>query len=359
MSFIKKLNKKPLDKAKPGPPIGFLHITEVKMPSSIRTSGNICLKIADGDPQNPDIKPYQVQQIKLPESVGGLEIVLSIEKTIPIQSTHLIFEIVELHHFHPDRTQSKHEVLWGDILSVLKQSDQEVVIFTIPNTQMNLVIKKESLQALLQQIVLPGSLIDHLSKAKSAITVLTDIGGPLSQLNPTAQLVVGLITAVITTLQQQQLCYEKLSQLFKRMASLLAYFEKIRNLKNFNNVQPVIKAMLTHMETTLAAVLEHSKSNSLKRFVDVALLSQQADKFSDLSSEFDRLFEEYNIALHLDMAILQDYGKVEESLKKLNHTEIIPGDQCLPNTRVSFLTDIDNWASDKNQPILWLYGPTD
>ncbi|TFK68146.1 WD40 repeat-like protein [Pluteus cervinus] len=357
MSFFKKSSKKPLDKAQPGPPVGFLHITEVKMPSSIRTNGNLCLKIADGDPQNPNIRPYQVHQIKFPERVDGSEIVVFAGKTIPIKSTHLILEIVELHHFHPDKSQAKHQVLWGDILYVLKQSNQEVVIFTIPKTQVDLVIKKESLKALLQQIVLPWSLIEYLSKAQLAMNLITSIGDPLSQLHSTAQLVVGLIKSVVAILQQQTLCYEKLSHLFKRMASLLSYFEKMQNLKSFNNVQPVINLMLVHMEATLQEVLEHSSSSSFKRFLDVALLSQQADKFSELSSEFDRLFEEYNTALHLDMAILQDQSKANQALERLNYTEIVPGNQCLENTRVSFLADIENWVLDRGQPVLWLHGP--
>ncbi|TFK69878.1 hypothetical protein BDN72DRAFT_943696, partial [Pluteus cervinus] len=270
---------------------------------------------------------------------------------------------VELHHFHPDISQVKHGVLWEDLLSFLKQSDQEMVTFTIPTIQVNLVIKKESLQTLLQQIVLPGSLIDYLGKVQLAMNLLSGIGDPLSQLHPTAQLVIGLINSVITILEKQKVCYEKLSHLFKRMASLLSYFEKMQNLKNFDNVQPIIKLMLVHMETTLEAVLEHCNTGSFKRFVDVALSSQQADKFSELSSEFDRLLEEYNTALHLDMATLQDQlledaaqAKIQKALERLNCIEIVPGDQCLDNTRVSFLADIKDWASDKEQPIVWLYG---
>ncbi|TFK72361.1 hypothetical protein BDN72DRAFT_334664 [Pluteus cervinus] len=150
------------------------------------------------------------------------------------------------------------------MLSILKQSDQEVVVYTIPNTSVKLTVKQGSLSTLLQQTV-PGSLIEFLGKAKSAIDLLMTIGDPLSQLHPTAQLVVGLIKSVVGTLEQQKLCYEKLSDLFERMTMLLPYFERMQKLKNFNSLQPVIKQILDHMETSLKVVLSSIKSNSLKQ----------------------------------------------------------------------------------------------
>ena len=71
-------------------------------------------------------------------------------------------------------------------------------LYTIPNTSIGLTIQKvsdnsfflansslfslkDSLSALLQQIVVPGALIEPLGKAKSAIDLLIAIGDPLSQ----------------------------------------------------------------------------------------------------------------------------------------------------------------------------------
>ncbi|TFK72009.1 hypothetical protein BDN72DRAFT_793016, partial [Pluteus cervinus] len=197
------------------------------------------------------------------------------------------------------------------------------------------------------------------------MNVLIGIGDPLSQLHPTAAVVVGLIKSVVAVFEKQKLCYEKLSGLFDRMASLLPCFEQMKSLKNFGNVQQAIELILAHMEAILKAVLNHSTFNSLKQFLDFIVSSPQADQFSDLSDKFDKLLVDYNTALQLDMAIVQDQllknatqSQVEEALQKLKYIEVIPGNGCLENTRVSILADIEDWAQkDLKQPVLWLCGP--
>ncbi|TFK62568.1 hypothetical protein BDN72DRAFT_931990, partial [Pluteus cervinus] len=282
----------------------------------------------------------------------------------PIQGTHLILEIVELHTFHSNVILVKSEVLLVDVLSTLKQSDQEDVMYLIPNTSVKLEIKKGSLNTLLQKAVLPNSLIECLGRAEAAIGLLTGLGGTLSQLHPTAQLVFGLIKSVASILQEQKLCYEKLSDLFEKMGSLLPYFQEIQKLESFANVQPIIQQILDHMKAALTMILNNTQSNSIKQFFDFALWSQQATKFSDLSSKFDKLFSEFKIALQLDMAILQDKllqlahdHKVTKALEKLNYVEIVPGDQCLEHTKVSTLADIQDWAHSTVEPVFWLHGP--
>ncbi|TFK66554.1 hypothetical protein BDN72DRAFT_917225 [Pluteus cervinus] len=238
-----------------------------------------------------------------------------------------------------------------------------VVLYTTPNTQVKLTIKKGTLATFFQCVVLPQSLIECLGKVGSAINILIEIGEPLSQLHPTAELVFGLIKSVVAVFEKQKLCYEKLSDLFEKMASCLPYFKKMQKLRNFSNVQETIESILIHMEAALKVVLSHNTFSSLKQFFDF-VVSSEADKFSDLSVKFDKLLDDYNLALQLDMAILQDQlveqaaqNQVKEALEKLNYVQVIPGDQCLEKTRVSTLADIDIWAQNSTQPICWLSGP--
>ncbi|TFK72004.1 hypothetical protein BDN72DRAFT_957605 [Pluteus cervinus] len=331
---------------------------DVRIPATSQTNSRLRLDITDGDSNHPSIKPHQFYHAQPLVKVDGSQVVLSVERNIPIQGTHLVLEIMELHTFHKNKTLFKVEGLWEDILCVLKQSDQEVVVYTIPNTQVKLTIKKESLLLLLQHAVLPKSLLESLGRAGVAMNVLIGIGDPLSQLHPTAELVFGLIKSVVGKLEKQKLCYEKLSVLFERMASLLPCFEQMKSLKNFGNVQQAIGPILAHMEAALKAVLNHSTFNSLKQFLDFIVSSPQADQFSDLSDKFDKLLVDYNTALQLDMAIVQENAKVKEALEKLNYVKVIPGNGCLENTRVSTLVDIENWAQNNSkQPVLWLCGP--
>ncbi len=48
---------------------------------------------------------------------------------------------------------------------------------------------------------------------------------------------------------------------------------------------------------------------------------------------------------------------IRETLARLNYIEIIPGDQCLENTKVDTLEDIHTWAHSTEQPVFWLCGP--
>ncbi|TFK59009.1 hypothetical protein BDN72DRAFT_884081 [Pluteus cervinus] len=364
MSFIKKHNKNSASQGDILASAALLHLTDVRMPAHFKKHGHLGLRITDVDRKNTNIKPYQVYKDKPFERVDGLEVVLSVNRVVAIQGTHLVIEIVELHIFHSNVTVAKPEVSLMDILCILKQSDQEVVMYLIPNTSVKLGIKKESLNTLLQQAVLPDSLIECLGRAEAALGLLNGIAGTLSQLHPTAQLVFGLIKNVASILQEQKLCYEKLSDLFEQMGSLLPYFQKIQNLKSFANVQPVIQKILSHMKVSLIMVLNDTKSNSLKQLFDFAIWSQQATKFSDLSSKFDKLFDEFNTALQLNIATLQDKlvhiaddSHLTKALEKLNYVEIVPGDQCLEQTKVSTLTDIQDWACGTVEPVFWLHGP--
>ncbi|TFK63039.1 hypothetical protein BDN72DRAFT_803627, partial [Pluteus cervinus] len=364
MSFFKKQNRKLARQGNPEPSAALLHVTDMRIPAHFKTQGHIRLCITDIDQKNTNIKPHQVYQEKVSERIDGLEVVVSVNSIIPIQGTHLILEMVELHTFHSNVILVKSEVLLVDVLSTLKQSDQEAVMYLIPNTSVKLGIKKGSLNTLLQQAVLPNSLIECLGRAETAIGLLSGIADTLSQLHPTAQLVFGLIKSVASILQEQKLCYEKLSDLFEKMGSLLPYFQKIQKLESFTNVQPIIQQILDHMKAALILILNDIRSNSIKQFFDFAIWSQQATKFSDLSSKFDKLFSEFNTALQLDMATLQNKlvqlahdSQVTKALEKLNYVEIVPGDQCLEHTKASTLADIQDWAHSIVEPVFWLHGP--
>ncbi|TFK67097.1 hypothetical protein BDN72DRAFT_799389, partial [Pluteus cervinus] len=359
MSFLKKTNKTLANQANPDA-AALIHIMDVRMLGNFRTDRHLQLSIADGQSKSLNVKPHKVYQEKLPHSMEGLEVVLFVDKIIPIQGTRIIIEIVEHHTFHSNIVLANPEVLLVDMLSILKQSDQEVVVYTIPDTFVKLTVKKESLSTLLQQAVVPGSLIESLGKANLAIDLLMSIGDPLSQLHPTAQLVVGLIKSVVGILEQQKLCYEKLSELFEKMTTLLPHFERMQKLKNFKSLQPIIKQILDHMETSLKVVLNSTKSNSLKQFLDFVVLSQQAKQFADLSSKFDNLYGKFDIAFKADMAILQDQlveNAIRETLARLNYVEIIPGDQCMNGTKVDTLASIQTWTQSTEQPVFWLCGP--
>ncbi|TFK58745.1 hypothetical protein BDN72DRAFT_906447 [Pluteus cervinus] len=153
MSYFKKFIQKPANKPNPEMSVVLLHILNVRIPATSQTNHHLRLKIIDGDSNHPNIKPHQFYHAQPQVKVNGSEVVLSVARNIPIQGTHLVLEIMELHILH-NKTLFKVEVLWEDILCVLKQSDQEVVEYTIPNTQMKLTTKKASVILQLLQLTL-------------------------------------------------------------------------------------------------------------------------------------------------------------------------------------------------------------
>ncbi|TFK66566.1 hypothetical protein BDN72DRAFT_823235 [Pluteus cervinus] len=343
-----------------------LNITDISIPTSpIVANSQLRLEILDTSPGGLNSKPHGVHQVQVKPEVKGSEMILSVNKIVSITGTHIIFRVTKPRLFATNLTLLEPELAMEDILrGLLEKPGQEVSVYNINPGNAKVTIRKEPLNVLLQQVVLPQSLLEPLGKAKSAVDLILLLGEPLGDLHPAAKLVVGLLKSTADKLKEQKLCYEKFSDLFKKMAEFLFYFEKMQKLKKFHNVQPVIQDILSHMETTLKAALDSGSKNLFKQFIDFTMASEQADKFSDLSSRFDKLLEQLNIAFQLDMAILQeqtyvivDQAQVDKMLERLNYVDILPGNQCLENTRTLVLQEMRHWAHKNEHPIFWLCGP--
>ncbi|TFK63538.1 hypothetical protein BDN72DRAFT_803160, partial [Pluteus cervinus] len=334
-----------------------LHLKYVKIPANTQTNGCLRLNVTDGDANQPGLKPCMIYKDEPPKVQDGSEIVLFIDKIIPIQGTHFILDIVQPSTFHQDRSITKAAVLLLDILYALKQSGQEVVSYVSGWVKLE-IKKEESIGKLLQQVAFSSCLKKPLDEARLAIEVLIRIGSPLHAALQKVQSVSELIRSVKYTLDEQKLSYQGLLSLMQRMASLLCAFKKVQNLQDFDNLKPAIIQLLAHMEIVLKVVLDYNNTSSQKKSIHFIIFSKQAEEFSELSFKFDNLLQEYNFALQLDIAHAQSaQTQLKETLEKLNYTDIEPGEQCLENTRVTILADIKHWAQSSEQPVLWLCGP--
>ncbi|TFK71087.1 hypothetical protein BDN72DRAFT_895936 [Pluteus cervinus] len=94
MSFFKKTSKTSANKANPDT-AALIHILDVRMLGNFRADRHLQLSLADGQPKSLNVKPQKVYQGRPPHKTEGLEVVLSIDKIIPIQGTHIVIEIVE------------------------------------------------------------------------------------------------------------------------------------------------------------------------------------------------------------------------------------------------------------------------
>ncbi|TFK69080.1 hypothetical protein BDN72DRAFT_796893, partial [Pluteus cervinus] len=351
-----------------------LHVLYVSLPANILRKNSVNLKAFDMSPSVTSIKPVQVYKATCPALQEGLNKVLNVNMLISITGTHLGIQFIEKHSFHADLPLASLEVSMDEVLEgLLKQPDQEAFVYTSSINQftVNVAIKKEPLGSLLSQTVLPKSLIESLGKAEKALEILVDIGEPLSELHPTAKLVVGLIKPLFKILQDQKICYEKLSGLFKKMGAVLPYFEKMQNLKHFKESIGVIKQIISHMENVVRTVVNFSNTSALRKFLDFTIASQQAEGFAELSDRFDELLQEFETAYKVDAAFVQeqildsslrtanlfDQSHIETVLKKLNYIEIVPAGQCLKGTREIVLAEMESWSQHPDQSIFWLCGP--
>ncbi|TFK58898.1 hypothetical protein BDN72DRAFT_884111 [Pluteus cervinus] len=317
MSAFKKLK---LDMEAYHEPV-LLHLIGVRIPANLQTYGHIRLDVADGDSNHLTVKPHNVYQCKPSKRTVGSEIVFSVDAVISFQGTHFILEIFQLSTLHQHKTITKLAVLLLDILYIMKQSDQEVVQYGTGQVKLDIKKGEESV-GILQQVVLSQSLLGSLGQARAAVELLARIGFPLGLPHQTLPAIFNLIQSVVA------------------------------ELKHFDKLQPAIKAILTHMKTALDVVLDYNISSCQK-----------------LSFKFENLLQEYNFALQLDIAYFQNkllldeiskkaaQNQIKAALKKLHYVEIIAGDQCLADTRVSMLADIKHWAQENKAPVLWLYGP--
>ncbi|TFK73746.1 hypothetical protein BDN72DRAFT_956307 [Pluteus cervinus] len=351
-----------------------LHILYVSLPANVLRKNSVNLKALDMSPGLGTVRPVQVYNTTHRAVQDGLNKVLNVDMLISITGTHLGIQLIEKHSLHADLPLASLEVSVDEILEgILKQPDQQAFVYTssINQFNVNVAIKREPLSGLLSQVVLPKSLIESLGKAERALEILIDIGEPLSELHPTAKLVVSLIKPLFKVLQDQKVCYEKLSGLFKKIGAILPYFEKMQNLRHFKESVGVIKQIISHMENVVRTVLNFSNTSALRKFLDFTIASQQAEGFAELSDRFDELLQEFETAYKVDAAFVQeqildsslktadliDQAHIEKVLQKLNYIEIMPAGQCLEGTRELVLAEMESWSQHPDQSIFWLCGP--
>ncbi|TFK74111.1 WD40 repeat-like protein [Pluteus cervinus] len=228
--------------------------------------------------------------------------------------------------------------------------------FAGPNNDIRVKFKRDTLLDVLHQFVLPQSLMDNLGRTQTALVLLFGISSALCELDPKAKVVAGLLGFVKQLLEQQKICYQEISDLFDNMARFFPYFEKAREVEDWKSLQQVIEKILTHMQRTLQTVVSSCQKSNLVQFAQFVLSSEQRDKFSKLSTEFEGLLQEYDFAFKNELSSILAKDQVLKNLEKLKPIEVAPGNTCLKGTRVLILKDLSDWAQMGHDDTYWLYG---
>ncbi|TFK66389.1 WD40 repeat-like protein, partial [Pluteus cervinus] len=326
----------------------FLHIIAASVKLKTPTTRKIHLELLVPG----DTKPKCVFKAK----GNGQSITWNEEKYISITGPQVDLRVVEPHQFHKDKVLSEHKILVDNILVAFTKKPDEVLVYAIPDSNMTITIKKDSLVEMLKNVTLPQSFSTKVEKCQKVVEVVLGLGGPLFELHPAAQAVQSLLESVTKKLEQQQICYDGLSTLFQRMQALLPHFQKIHDVEDFDSLKVVILKILEHMQVSLETVLNYSQKSVSGQFFHFVLHSDQQTQFSQLSSVLDSLLQEYDKAFQAEIASMLSKDKVLKYLDRLEYVKIIPGEPCLDNTRVSALSELQDWAQKKEAPIFWLCG---
>ncbi|TFK71819.1 WD40 repeat-like protein [Pluteus cervinus] len=328
-----------------------LHVVDVTTTFASPSDRHIRLELA-----NPgDAKPKITCRSK--PATGGRSVTWDVDQYLTVTSAQFVLRVWEQRTLHADKLMAEHKVTLDDITSLfLKMLNGEELEYAVPNSNVVMIIQRDSLSEILKTVVLPESLSEKLGDCQRVLEFLLGMTGPITDLHPAAQAVQNVLDSVLGALEKQQVCYESLGDLFQLMGGLLSHFQKLEELEDFGSLKKVVKKMLAHMKTSLDTVSTYNQMSTTGRFFHFVIHSEQEDQFLQLSNTFNRLLQEFDKAFQVELAILLSQNQVLKYLDKLNYVEIIPGSYCLPDTRVSALANLQRWAQAREFPIFWLCG---
>ncbi|TFK74199.1 WD40 repeat-like protein [Pluteus cervinus] len=285
----------------------------------------------------------------------GKDAVWEIDKDLPLVGAEVTISVMEKHHIHSKKVIAQYNFSRDSMFQkFLEDSEASELEFSSPSNTVKIKVKKGDLQEILDQLVLPESVLDRLGKSQKAVELLFGLGA-LSELHPIAKVVFGLFGIVKEKLDQQKTCYKEISDLLDKMSRFLPYFEKTGEVDNWKVVQDVIQKILIHMQNALRIVISYAEPSKAVQFAKFALSSKQKEEFSQLSTDYDDLLQEYTLAFMTELAILAN-NSVLQHLEQLKPVEALPGNICMKETRVFILNELSDWAQSGTDHIFWLYG---
>ncbi|TFK65411.1 hypothetical protein BDN72DRAFT_801162, partial [Pluteus cervinus] len=336
-----------------------LHPTDVTVSSIPATKRKIRLELTESRGSAPSAAKPSIIYKSDPQQVElGKGNVWKIDKPLPLISAEVTIRVMEIYVVHADKVVAQHSIPRDIILqSFLKDDTASELEFASPDNKIKIKVKRDSLLDVLHQMVLPQSLMDKLGRTQIAVDLLFGVGSGLSELDPRAKAVSGLLGLVKQQLEQQKVCYEGISNLFDKMARFLPYFERTGEIENWQMLKDVIQKILSLMQKTLQTVIMYCNKSTFAQFAQF-VLSEQKERFSQLSTDFDGLLQEYDIAFKTELAATLAKDQVLKYLEKLKPVEISPGNRCLENTRIPVLRELSEWTQSgpDTHSIFWLYG---
>ncbi|KAG9123624.1 hypothetical protein FRC07_014479 [Ceratobasidium sp. 392] len=140
-----------------------------------------------------------------------------------------------------------------------------------------------------------SGLLQSMGRTRNAVETILKIGQQLAELNPIAEVVVGLCTQALETLKKQDQCEAMVAKLVNEMGDVLSYVVAVEDHAKLAKLQDTIKELLELVEDASRFVIEYKSNGAAVRaaraFVSLSAQDQVdgfVDRFARLKESFDR-----------------------------------------------------------------------
>ncbi|KAG6331775.1 hypothetical protein ID866_7313 [Astraeus odoratus] len=192
-------------------------------------------------------------------------------------------------------------------------------------------------------------------------TVVDTAGGPLSNLNPIAQVAVGLLTNAAQTILEQNNRDEAVSALLTKVQEVYEFLLEKDILQSIDKKEHILIQIAQVISNCAEFIAKYIEGKGFAIRLGKQLLDAQSD-IDDLNKRLDALMQQYRDravqCIHVNVSRLSDDFKID-GMSHVKDVGLMTTKKCLDGTRGPLLADITRWIEDPDPNVprmLWLHG---
>ncbi|KAG6332061.1 hypothetical protein ID866_7028 [Astraeus odoratus] len=190
-----------------------------------------------------------------------------------------------------------------------------------------------------------------LPALKAFKTVVDTVGGPLSKLNPIAQVAVGLLSKAAQTILDQDSRDESVSTLLAKVQEVYEFLLEKDTLEHINTKEHLLLQLAQVVSSYAEFVCKYAEKKSFgHRLGKQFFLDIQSD-INENNKRLDALMQRYRDrvvqSIHINVSRLSEDFKVD-GMAYAKDVGLMTMKQCLDGTRAELLAEIIRWICDPN-----------
>ncbi|KAG6332422.1 hypothetical protein ID866_6668 [Astraeus odoratus] len=197
---------------------------------------------------------------------------------------------------------------------------------------------------------------------KDFIKVVDTVGGPLANLNPIAQVAVGLVTKAARTILDQDSYDESVSALLTKVQEVYEFLQEEDTLQHIQEREQILLQIAQVVSNCAEFISKYSEKKSFAPRFAKQFFSDTQSNIDDLNQRLDALMQLYRDravqSIHINVLRLSDDCKID-GMRYAKEVGMMTAKKCLDGTREQLLADIMRWINDPdpNMPrMFYLYG---